>query len=359
MGSLQHLDQTLAEVVIALRYVALLFRYSHTVNDFGQPKQCESTSHGARVRSLRAMPRFHILIAAFLSLFFWGCSSSDESVTEEQSDSTVAESNLSSTTSTAPINTEPWVEVSSNNGRPVISILPRNEAPNELVVRDIFVGTGVQAEIGDVLEVNYVGALLSDGTEFDASWNRSQTFFVPIGMGAVIPGWDQGITGMSEGGRRVLVIPPDLAYGSSGAGSSIPPDASLVFVVDLLSVLDLQPPAIPEPTEVGGSLEVQDLFEGTGDLVESGDTVTVHYLGTLTDGTVFDASWRRGMPFTTTIGVGMVIPGWDQGIVGMREGGRRLLKIPSELAYGERGSGAAIPPNTPLLFVVDLIRIQS
>ena len=130
-------------------------------------------------------------------------------------------------------------------------------------------------------------------------------------------------------------------------------------VVDLLSVLDLQPPAIPEPTEVGGSLEVQDLFEGTGDLVESGDTVTVHYLGTLTDGTVFDASWRRGMPFTTTIGVGMVIPGWDQGIVGMREGGRRLLKIPSELAYGERGSGAAIPPNTPLLFVVDLIRIQS
>ena len=305
------------------------------------------------------MPRLHILIAASISFFFWGCSSSDQSPVSEPPDSTVAESNVSPDTTTSLASTEPWVEVSTSTGRPVISVLPRDERPNRLVTRDIAIGTGMQAGVGDVLEVNYVGALLSDGTEFDASWNRSQTFFVPIGMGAVIPGWDQGIVGMREGGRRVLITPPDLAYGSSGAGSSIPPDATLVFVVDLVAVLDLQPPAIPEPTEVGASLEVEDLVAGTGDPVESGDTVTVHYLGTLTDGTVFDASWRRGMPFTTTIGVGMVIPGWDQGIVGMREGGRRLLKIPSDLAYGERGSGAAIPPDTPLLFVVDLIRIQS
>ena len=305
------------------------------------------------------MPRLHILIAASISFFFWGCSSSDQSPVSEPPDSTVAESNVSPDTTTSLASTEPWVEVSTSTGRPVISVLPRDERPNRLVTRDIAIGTGTQAGVGDVLEVNYVGALLSDGTEFDASWNRSQTFFVPIGMGAVIPGWDQGIVGMREGGRRVLITPPDLAYGSSGAGSSIPPDATLVFVVDLIAILDLQPPAIPEPTEVGALLEVEDLVVGTGDPVESGDTVTVHYLGTLTDGTVFDASWRRGMPFTTTIGVGMVIPGWDQGIVGMREGGRRLLKIPSDLAYGERGSGAAIPPDTPLLFVVDLIRIQS
>ena len=305
------------------------------------------------------MPRLHILIAASISFFFWGCSSSDQSPVSEPPDSTVAESNVSPDTTTSLASTEPWVEVSATTGRPVISVLPRDERPNRLVTRDIAIGTGTQAGVGDVLEVKYVGALLSDGTEFDASWNRSQTFFVPIGMGAVIPGWDQGIVGMREGGRRVLITPPDLAYGSSGAGSSIPPDATLVFVVDLVAILDLQPPAIPEPTEVGALLEVEDLVAGTGDPVESGDTVTVHYLGTLTDGTVFDASWRRGMPFTTTIGVGMVIPGWDQGIVGMREGGRRLLKIPSDLAYGERGSGAAIPPDTPLLFVVDLIRIQS
>ncbi|GEM_PF-209625 len=331
-----------------------------------QNRQPQSTVHDAYVRNLQAMPRFYALTAASLSLLLWGCSSSDQLPAENQSDAIVAESSVSSITTTSLTSTttsltsaEPWVEVSSNNDRPVISVLPRNETPDDLVVRDILIGTGTQAEVGDVLEVNYVGVLLSDGAEFDASWNRSQTFFVPIGMGAVIPGWDQGIVGMSEGGRRVLVIPPHLGYGSSGAGSSIPADASLVFVVDLVSVLDLEPPAIPEPTEVGESLEVEDLSDGAGNAVKSGDTVTVHYLGTLTDGTVFDASWQRGTPFTTIIGIGRVIAGWDQGIVGMREGGRRLLKIPSDLAYGERGSGAAIPPNTPLLFVVDLIRIQS
>ena len=94
----------------------------------------------------------------------------------------------------------------------------------------------MQAGVGDVLEVNYVGALLSDGPEFDASWNRSQTFFVPIGMGAVIPGWDQGIVGMREGGRRLLKIPSDLAYGERGSGAAIPPDTPLLFVVDLIRI---------------------------------------------------------------------------------------------------------------------------
>jgi len=311
------------------------------------------------------MPRFYILLVAFLSVCFLGCSTTDQSSASrpsrvsEEPVSIVTESDVSAETAISVASTEPWVEVSSTTERPVVSVLRPNESPDALSVRDISIGTGSQAEIGDVLEVNYVGVLLNDGTEFDASWNRSQTFFVPIGMGAVIPGWDQGIVGMREGGRRVLVTPPNLAYGSSGSGSAIPPNATLVFVVDLISILDLEPPAIPEPTDVGELLQVEDLVDGTGDPVESGDTVTVHYLGTLTDGTVFDASWQRGMPFTTIIGVGRVIAGWDQGIVGMREGGRRLLKIPSELAYGERGSGAAIPPNTPLLFVVDLIRIQS
>ena len=92
--------------------------------------------------------------------------------------------------------------------------------------------------------------------------------------------------------------------------------------------------------------------------VEPGDTVSVHYLGSLVDGTVFDTSWSRGRPFTTQIGVGMVIQGWDQGIIGMREGGRRLLKVPSDLAYGETGAGSSIGPDTPLVFVVDLLRIQ-
>ena len=307
------------------------------------------------------------IIAACTALLLFACSGTDQDSVVDQSATSVVDQSATSVTtpttdstpSTALASDQIWVEVSaSNEKRPSISVLPNEGMPKTLVIEDVNAGTGEHAVPGDLLEVQYVGALLSDGTEFDASWNRGQTFFVPIGVGAVIPGWDQGIVGMREGGRRLLIIPPELAYGSSGAVSAIPPNAFLVFVVDLVAIVDLEPPTIPDSIEVGTSLEVEDLSNGTGDIVEAGDTVTVHYLGTLTDGTVFDASWRRGTPFTTTIGVGMVIQGWDQGIVGMREGGRRLLKIPSDLAYGEQGSGGGIPPNTPLLFVVDLLRIQ-
>ena len=310
-------------------------------------------------RSLLAVRRLSVIFIFALSAIILGCSNSDsaqdpENTTEFSSSDT---SSPSTTGSAQPVG--PWVNVSDASDRPSIVVIPDKQAPTDLAIRDIRVGVGNKVEAGDVVEVHYVGALLADGAEFDASWNRSETFFVPIGVGAVIPGWDQGIIGMQEGGRRVLVIPPRLAYGTSGAGGAIPPNAELAFVVDLLSVVNLQPPSIPENEEVGSSLEIRDLAVGEGAAVEAGDKVTVHYLGTLADGTVFDASWRRGTPFTTTIGVGMVIQGWDQGIIGMREGGRRLLKIPSDLAYGETGSGASIPPDTPLLFVVDLMRIQN
>ena len=302
------------------------------------------------------------LTAVCVALLLFGCGDTDKGSVVDQSATSVTTATTAmtaSTSSTVSTSDRIWAEVSAGNDRPSIVVLPNDRTPQNLVIEDVTAGTGEEALVGDLLEVKYVGALLDDGSEFDASWNRGQTFFVPIGVGAVIPGWDQGIVGMREGGRRLLIIPAELAYGSAGAGSAIPPNAALVFVVDLISVVDLPMPQIPDTTEIGGSLEVEDLAEGSGEVVESGDTVSVHYLGTLTDGTVFDSSWSRGRPFTTQIGVGMVIQGWDQGIVGMREGGRRLLKIPSDLAYGEAGSGSgSIGPNTPLLFVVDLLRIQ-
>ena len=302
------------------------------------------------------------IIATCIVLFLFGCGGTDQGSVVDQSATSVATATTAmtaSTSSTVSTSDRIWVEVSAGNDRPSIVVLPNDRTPQNLVIEDVTAGTGEEALVGDLLEVKYVGALLDDGSEFDASWNRGQTFFIPIGVGAVIPGWDQGLVGMREGGRRLLIIPPELAYGSAGAGSAIPPNAALIFVVDLISVVDLPMPQIPDTTEIGGSLEVEDLAEGSGEVVESGHTVSVHYLGTLTDGTVFDSSWSRGRPFTTQIGVGMVIQGWDQGIVGMREGGRRLLKIPSDLAYGEAGSSSgSIGPNTPLLFVVDLLRIQ-
>jgi peptidylprolyl isomerase len=109
-------------------------------------------------------------------------------------------------------------------------------APTTLTTHDLIVGTGPAATAGSTITVNYVGALYKNGKIFDASWKRHQTFTTPLSAGSVIPGWVQGITGMKVGGRRVLIIPPALGYGKTGQPPTIPPNSTLVFVVDLLRV---------------------------------------------------------------------------------------------------------------------------
>ena len=110
------------------------------------------------------------------------------------------------------------------------------EPPNDLVVTDITEGDGAEATSGSTVEVHYVGVTHSTGEEFDASYNRGQPLSFRLGVGQVISGWDQGVTGMKVGGRRQLVIPPHLGYGDRGAGGVIGPGETLIFVVDLLDV---------------------------------------------------------------------------------------------------------------------------
>jgi len=110
----------------------------------------------------------------------------------------------------------------------------RGEPPSELLVTDLVTGDGAAAEDGDRVTVHYAGVRWSDGGRFDASWDRGQTFSFTLGAGQVISGWELGVRGMQVGGRRVLTIPPALAYGERGAGSVIGPGETLVFVVDLL-----------------------------------------------------------------------------------------------------------------------------
>jgi peptidylprolyl isomerase len=108
--------------------------------------------------------------------------------------------------------------------------------PADLVIEDITVGDGPEATPGHQVEVHYVGVAHSTGKEFDASYNRGDTFEFGLGAGQVITGWDRGVAGMRVGGRRKLVIPPDLGYGQRGAGGAIKPNETLIFVVDLLGV---------------------------------------------------------------------------------------------------------------------------
>ena len=173
-----------------------------------------------------------------------GCGSSGSSSTitvgnENKEDDSLAKSSAAATTPTATTPTATTAAKTPTSGplakEPTVSI-PAGAAPATLVTKEIVKGTGAEAKAGQSVTVNYVGELFHGGKVFDASWKRNEPFTFTLGQGAVIKGWDQGVAGMKVGGRRELIIPASLAYGSKGAGSSIPPNAPLVFVVDLLGV---------------------------------------------------------------------------------------------------------------------------
>jgi peptidylprolyl isomerase len=114
--------------------------------------------------------------------------------------------------------------------------VPKGAPPKKLEVREIEEGTGAEAKSGDEVTVQYVGVNYKNGKEFDASWDRGEPFTFQLGAGMVIPGWDQGVEGMKVGGRRELIIPPELAYGPEGSPPAIGPNETLIFVIDLLAV---------------------------------------------------------------------------------------------------------------------------
>ncbi len=125
--------------------------------------------------------------------------------------------------------------INSNRERALFEASDGKSSLNKLVIEDIKEGTGEPAKVGDIVTVHYVGTL-QDGTEFDNSKKRGETFAFTIGEGRVIKGWEEGLVGMKVGGQRVLVIPPEKAYGSQSVGGVIPPNSTLIFVIDLFAI---------------------------------------------------------------------------------------------------------------------------
>jgi peptidylprolyl isomerase len=294
---------------------------------------------------------FVVAVAACLA----GCSSEPRKPSEEPASRSVAPETSAATAAPEPVAT---AAPAADPGAVT--------TPEGLVYTDLVLGTGAQPAAGQVVSVHYVGTF-TDGKKFDSSRDRGNPFSFPLGMKKVIQGWDLGIASMKVGGKRKLVIPPELAYGSRGYPGAIPPNATLVFEVELLGVEGAAPAAPPVPAvgADGKPVEVTtpegvkytDLVVGTGASPMKGQAIVVHYTGTLTDGSVFDSS-RTGDPFAFHFGAGEVIKGWDLGLAGMKVGGKRKLVIPPELGYGAEGSPPVIPANSTLVFEVELLEVR-
>jgi len=169
------------------------------------------------------MQRLLLIIGACLALFIAGCGS-DSSTTSSSTSGSTEEASAPKETESTKKKTKPKVTV------------PKGPPPKQLVTKDLEEGSGAEAKAGDEITVQYVGVNYKTGKEFDSSWSRNEPFPFTLGEGFVIPGWEEGFEGMKVGGRRELIIPPELGYGSTGSPPAIPPNETLVFVVDLEAV---------------------------------------------------------------------------------------------------------------------------
>lgn len=224
-------------------------------------------------------------------------------------------------------------------------------------------GSGRAPRAGDLVAAHYTG-VLADGTKFASSYDQDEPIQFTLGTGEVIPGWDEGMSLLKEGGKARLIIPPELGYGSRGSGRVIPPNATLYLEVELVSVWpggSLAPAEVFEADYITtqSGLKYYDFAIGSGDSPQPEQTVTVHYTSWFEDGTLLDSSRLRGQPFDFVLGSGKFIAGWEEGVASMKVGGKRQLVVPAELAYGQEGAGGgAIPANTTFIFEVELLAIK-
>ncbi len=241
---------------------------------------------------------------------------------------------------------------------------------------DDSLGTGREVMQDELVTIHFSGWFIKDTTNLFSDWTkdelrnstmignsklRNQPVKFVVGSNSFINGVDEGCIGMKIGGTRTIIIPANLAYGEEGIGP-IPPNSDLKLVIELIDVkerivVEMWDVDSTKLTVTESGLQYSIITEGEGENADSGNVVTVHYSGFLADGTKFDSSVERDEPFSFLLGVGQVIPGWEEGLKLMNKGSKVRLVIPPELGYGGLSAGT-IPPNSTLIFDVELVDVQ-
>lgn len=220
-------------------------------------------------------------------------------------------------------------------------------------------GKGPKVEADCNVEFHYT-AYLEDGKIFDSTRKKGQTLKVLAGNRSLITGLDEGLLLMNEGDQIRFIIPPALGFGSAKNGA-IPANATLTFDIEMIKV---NPKIVVKPFPIEGKrvynhesgLQYIIVEEGKGERVQGNQSVEMHYTGYLQDGTIFDSSIKRNQPFSFKLGLNQVIKGWEIGVPLMKVGDKMRLILPPELGYGDRAVGN-IPPNSKLIFDVELLRV--
>lgn len=249
-------------------------------------------------------------------------------------------------------------------------------------------GKGKKIDTSTYIRLNYTVNLIN-GKELFSTKQFPETPTVKYGQPFDTPGFTEAVGKMSKGGKAKVIVPSQSAFGEKGMGSLVPPYSTLVYNVEVEDVMNKaaydklqaekkkkdelkqkesqksetsQIQKYMKDKNLKGRMLPDGLYyvekvAGTGPAAANGKTVSVHYTGTLLNGTKFDSSRDRGKPFEFKLGEGQVIKGWDEGIALMKKGGKAILVVPSELAYGSRDKGN-IPPNSVLVFDVELVDVK-
>jgi peptidylprolyl isomerase len=231
------------------------------------------------------------------------------------------------------------------------------ETPSGLKYKITKQGQGEFPKPGDQVWLHFYAKFEIDSL-YDSSAEAGPLDFY-LGYGQLIKGWEEGLQLVQPGGTILLVVPPQLAYGSSPQ-HNIPANSTLIFEIALLQVNagELVKPYSIENFKLEKSkkkLKYYTIVEGEGSTAQLGDNAYVHYTAYLPDGTLFDSSIKKSEPVRITVGVNQVIQGWDMGLQLMKKGGKIKLIVPAELAYGAKGYQNKVPPNTPIILDIEMV----